>query len=295
MRDSFQIRLCRDALEAGEKTLLMGIVNVTPDSFYDGARHSSLDGAIVHALKLVHQGADILDIGGESTRPGSKPVSAAEETARIVPVIRALQELDLGPISVDTQKSDVARRALEAGAQIINDISGLRFDPELASIVRKYDGALVLSHIRGRPAYMHKVPPAADILSDVMAGLKWSVARAQEAGMASDRIIVDPGLGFGKTASQDVFLINRLPELAELGFPILVGPSRKSFIGAILNQDSAEDRLLGTVATVACSVLRGASIVRVHDVGAMREVVDVVDAIANEEILQGNTEVHRVM
>lgn len=286
MRASYHIRLRRGLLVAGPKTLLMGVLNVTPDSFYHGSRHWAWGDAVSCGQKLIQEGADILDIGGESTRPNAVAVDAAEETARILPVIRALVEMDKVPISVDTYKSEVAREALQAGAQIVNDISGLRFDPNLAAVAKEAGAVVVLSHIRGKPESMHRLPPAADILSEVVADLRGSIDRALEAGIGMDQILIDPGIGFGKTATESVFLMNHLGELASLGFPVLVGPSRKSFIGKILDQSRPEERLLGTAASVACSILRGACVVRVHDVAAMRQVVKVADAIVNDRVIE---------
>lgn len=273
----------------------MGIVNVTPDSFYEGSRNLEVADAVACGQQLAKEGVDILDVGGESTRPGSVPVTADEEVARILPVIQALVKSVEVPISVDTYKSRVAEKALETGAQMVNDISGLRFDPELASVVKDFDAAIVLSHTRGRPESMQKLQPAADIIGEVLSGLKWSTERAMKAGIGREQIVIDPGIGFGKTARQNVLLINRLAELTALGYPVLVGPSRKSFLGRIIGGDQPGERLFGTAASVACSILRGAAIVRVHDGAAIRQVAATADAILNEEITEMKPESMRVI
>ena len=281
MRTAHRIRLARGDLEVGRKTLLMGIINVTPDSFYSGSRSPSVEKAVSRAEQFVREGADLLDVGGESTRPGSVPVTAEQEAERVLPVIQALAAASPIPLSVDTYKAEVAQRALEAGAQIINDISGLQFDPRMAATVSRHCAGLVLSHIRGTPGNMHRLAPARDILAAVTGDLENSLKQALLAGVDRERIILDPGIGFGKNAFENIQLLSRLDALSGFGLPILVGVSRKAFIGHLLGQDSPEGRLLGTAAAVACAVLKGAHIVRVHDVAAMRQVTAVADAIGD--------------
>jgi dihydropteroate synthase len=280
-----QWKLARRSLPYGERTLVMGVLNVTPDSFSDGGQFCSPESAVEHALQMIAEGADILDIGGESTRPGSAFVSEAEELQRVVPIIETLVAETSVPISIDTTKSVVARAALEAGAEIVNDISALRFDPAIADEVAKAKAGLVLMHSRGTPKTMQQLPPVADILGEVIGGLRESVAVAQQRGVAADSIAIDPGIGFGKTGEQNVELIAKLDQLARefADFPILIGTSRKSFIGKLLDNAPADRRLHGTIATIAASVLAGAHIVRVHEVQAAVEALRVIDAVKRVE------------
>jgi dihydropteroate synthase len=275
-------RLARRSLPYGARTLVMGVLNVTPDSFSDGGKFLSLDGAVSHARKMMEEGADIVDVGGESTRPGSEFVSEEEELRRVIPVIEILVKENSVPISIDTTKSNVARAALDAGAEIVNDISGLRFDPSIADEVAKSRAGLVLMHSRGTPKTMQQLPPVVDILSDVIDGLKQSVLIAGEHGVTRESIAIDPGIGFGKTVAQNVELIARLRDLAGAftDLPILIGPSRKSFIGKLLGGAPADQRLYGTIAAVVAAVLNGAHIVRVHDVK------EAVDAVRVAEVLR---------
>jgi len=274
-------KLARRSLPYGKHTLVMGVLNITPDSFSDGGQFFSLDRAIAHAKQMIAEGADIIDIGGESTRPGSAFVSEEVELKRVIPVIEKLAEGTTVPISIDTTKSPVARAALAAGAEIVNDISGLRFDPLLADEVARAKAGLVLMHSRGTPKDMQQLPPVEDILSEVTSGLRKSVELAEARGVARASIAVDPGIGFGKTVAQNIELIAKLDQLARefAGFPILVGTSRKSFIGKLLENAPADQRRYGTIATVVASVLNGAHVVRVHDVKAAVEAVRVTDAI----------------
>jgi dihydropteroate synthase len=276
-----QWKLAHRWLPYGERTLVMGVLNITPDSFSDGGKFYAPESAVEHALKMIAEGADILDIGGESTRPGSAFVSEAEELQRVLPIIKMLAAETSVPISVDTTKSAVARAALEAGAEIINDISALRFDAAIADEVAKAKAGLVLMHSRGTPKTMQDLPPVADIVSEVIGGLRESIASAQQRGVASESIAIDPGIGFGKTAEQNVELIAKLDQLVAqfAGFPIMIGTSRKSFIGKLLDNPPANQRLHGTIASVAASVLRGAHIVRIHDVKPAVEAVRVAEAI----------------
>ena len=265
-------RLPRSRLPAG-RTLVMGIVNATPDSFSDGGKYDPLQ----QALKLAEEGADLLDIGGESTRPGAPQVSAAEERARTEPVIRVLaQRFQNIPLSIDTTKSEVAKAALDAGAEIVNDVSGLARDPQMAQAAK--GAALCLMHMRGTPADMAERSVYQDLHGEVLAELSDCLQRAASAGIAPEQIALDPGLGFAKTAPQNLVLLRRLRELAQLGHPLLVGASRKSFIGSATGR-AAPDRLLGSVAAAVAAALQGAAIVRVHDVAATREALAVADAI----------------
>jgi len=264
------------------RPLVMGILNVTPDSFSDGGE---LAGGPAHALErgraMVDAGAALLDVGGESTRPGAAPVSEAEERARVIPVIEALtRELDV-PVSVDTRKAGVTRAALAAGARIVNDVSGLNHDPTLADVVAEGGAGLVLMHMRGEPADMMGHARYHDVVAEVRDELSASVARARAAGVPDSAIVVDPGLGFAKTAEHNLIVIRRLAELEALGQPILVGPSRKSFLGRILDVPPAE-RVIGTVAACVAAYLAGARIFRVHDVAPVAQALQVAEAIVRE-------------
>jgi dihydropteroate synthase len=280
MRREFVIRL-RDgsALELGRRTLIVGVLNVTPDSFSDGGQYLEPARAADRAVQMQQEGADVIEIGGESTRPGSARISAQEELARILPVLRRLSGRLRAPISVDTYKSQVARAALDLGASIINDVSALRFDPLLAGIAASEGAALVLMHMRGEPATMQQLEPSPDILSEIELDLGRAVSQAEAAGVPRDRIILDPGIGFGKTFEQNLQILNHLDRLVQMGLPLMVGTSRKSFIGHLTGKPTSE-RLWGTAASVAAAILKGAHIVRVHDVQEMADVVRVADAIA---------------
>ncbi len=282
-RKLYRLKLKRTTLVLGERTLVMGVLNVTPDSFSDGGKFFRLDRAVKAALAMQQVGADLLDIGAESTRPGSTGIAASEELARLLPVLQALRGRLKIPISVDTQKAAVAEIALGAGAQILNDISGLKNDPRLATVAAKFDAPLILMHMRGTPRTMQKGSFAKDVLKDVIRGLRESIATARSAGVAKSQIILDPGIGFGKSFEQNYELLAKLPQLAGLGYPLLVGTSRKGFLGATLARDGKpvppEDRIWATAATVAASILNGAHIVRVHDVGEMVQVARVSDCL----------------
>lgn len=274
-------KLARRSLPYGERTLIMGVLNVTPDSFSDGGQFFSFDQAIAHAEQMISEGADIIDIGGESTRPGSEFVSEAEELRRVIPVIERLAGATAVPISIDTTKAAVARAALRAGAEIVNDISGLRFDSAIADEVARTQAGLVLMHTRGTPKDMQQLPPAKNILSEVIEGLHDSVAVAEQRGVPRERIAIDPGIGFGKTVEQNLELIAKLDQLVTsfADLPVMVGTSRKSFIGKLLDGAPPDQRLYGTIATVVASVLKGAHIVRVHDVKSVVESVRIAYAI----------------
>jgi len=267
----------------GKRTLVMGVLNVTPDSFSDGGKFFDPERAIEQALAMERAGAHLLDIGGESTRPGSAGVSAKEELARVLPVLRALRGRLKIPVSIDTQKSDVAEAALDAGAQIINDISGLKSDPRIAEVAARRRVPLILMHMRGEPRTMQTRGFARDVMKDVTQGLRKSVGIARKAGVGKSQVILDPGIGFGKSFAQNYELLQKLPQLAKLGYPLLVGTSRKGFLGATLALDGKpvppEERIWGTAATVTASILSGVHIVRVHDVAEMVQVARVADCL----------------
>lgn len=272
-------------LDLSSKTHVMGILNVTPDSFSDGGLFYESERAVEHGLKMVEEGADIIDIGGESTRPGSEPVSEEEEIKRVVPVIKKLVSQIKVPISIDTYKSRVARAALDAGASIVNDISGLRFDPDMKKVVAEYKVPVVVMHIKGTPKTMQMAPTYEALIPEIMDYLREGIMMAKEAGIPEDLIIIDPGIGFGKTFEHNLEIINRLREFTYLEKPILIGPSRKAFIGKILGDVPPGMRLEGTLAAVAISAYKGANIVRVHDVPEAVKVLRVVDSIKRERIL----------
>jgi dihydropteroate synthase len=271
----------RRSLTYGARTLVMGVLNVTPDSFSDGGQFLSVDQALEHAQQMSDEGADIIDVGGESTRPGSEFVSAAEELDRVMPVIERLARQTAVPISIDTTKAEVARAALKGGAEIVNDISALRFEPAIADEVSGAKAGLVLMHSRGTPKTMQKLPPVADIVTEVIVELRHSVAKAEAHGIARENIAIDPGIGFGKTVNQNLELIAKLDQLARAfpNFPLMIGTSRKYFIGRLLGGVPAPQRLHGTIASVVAAVMNGAQIVRVHDVKPAVEALKIVDAI----------------
>jgi dihydropteroate synthase len=260
----------------------MGVLNLTPDSFSDGGLDRSPEESVARGLALFEAGADIVDVGGESTRPGGAArVSAEEELRRVVPVIRGLRERGGGPISIDTTKAEVARAALDAGADLVNDVSGLRFDPALARVAAASRVPVVIMHLRGDFEGMHREPSYHDVMGEVVSELKGALRRGVEAGLEEEQAIVDPGIGFAKAADHSLEVLRRLPELEALGRPVMVGPSRKSFIGKVLDLPVGE-RLIGTAAAVAASVFGGAHLVRVHDVREMVQVVRLCDAIMGQ-------------
>jgi dihydropteroate synthase len=279
------LKLRSRTLVLGERTLVMGVLNVTPDSFSDGGTYERPEAAVEHALAMEHAGADLLDIGGESTRPGSKETPTSEEQDRVLPVLEGLRGRLKIPISIDTRRSAVAELAIRAGAEIINDVSGLRSDERMAQVAAQYGVPLILMHMRGEPATMQRGPFARDMMKDVAQGLRASIVKARKAGVAKSQIILDPGIGFGKSYSQNYELLEKLPLLEKLGYPLLVGTSRKGFLGATLARDRKpvppELRIWGTAATVTASILNGAHIVRVHDVAEMVQVAKVADCVAN--------------
>lgn len=264
------------------KTYIMGVLNVTPDSFSDGGLYFDRDKAIERGLSLAKDGADIIDIGGESSRPGSNPVSIDEEIKRTAPVISVLSKVLDIPISIDTYKSEVAQEALNAGASMVNDISGTRFDSKMAAVVRKFDVPVIIMHIKGTPSNMQITPVYQALIPEILEYLREGINICREHGIPDERIIIDPGIGFGKTFEHNLEIINNLKEFSLLGKPIAIGVSRKAFIGKILGDVPTSQRLEGTASAVAISVYNGANIVRVHDVAEMSKVVKVADAIKRQ-------------
>jgi dihydropteroate synthase len=277
-RKRYRLTLRGSECILGDRTLVMGVLNVTPDSFSDAGRFAEADAAVGRGLALFEAGADIVDVGGESTRPGASRVGADEERRRVAPVVRDLRARGAGPLSVDTTKAEVARAALDEGADLVNDVSGFRFDREIAPLVAERKVPAVVMHLRGGWDEVHRTPSYDDVMGEVMAELADSLARGQSAGIPHELLLVDPGIGFSKDADHSLEVLRRLPELRELDRPVLVGPSRKSFLGKVLDLPIGE-RLFGTAAAVAASVLGGAHLVRVHDVKEMVQVVRVCDAI----------------
>lgn len=275
MRKLYFWKLKQREIKLGERTLLMGVLNVTPDSFSDGGKYSDPDRAFARAVELEEQGADILDIGAESTRPGSTRITAAVELQRLIPVLKRLKGRLGIPISVDTYKSEVAEHAIDLGAEIINDPSGLTFEPQLARVVSNRDAGLILNHMRGRPENWAKMAPMREPMATILRDLEAAVSRARGVGLDRSKIVIDPGFGFGKRKEQNSLILDRLGELTSMDLPILTGPSRKSF----LEHASPEETRYATAAAVAACILRGAHIVRVHDVREMRAAADVADEI----------------
>ncbi len=308
-RPTFELKIGHLNVRLGERTIIMGALNVTPDSFSDGGLYLDPATAVEHGLELARQGADWIDVGGESTRPGSRPISAEEELERVLPVIQGLRrKLRSTPISIDTTKAEVAEKAAQAGAGILNDVSGLRFDPRLADVARRYRAVLILMHLRGRPETMQTRPFAKDIMQSLQGGLERSVQRALAAGLRRSQLILDPGLGFGKTRFQNFEILAHLGKLRRFGLPILVGTSRKSFVQAVASSEGlhaaaihgsrskrggaafwpmiehlkaqhAAALQLGDAAAVVASILAGAHIVRVHDVAGILPAVRIADAV----------------
>jgi dihydropteroate synthase len=266
------------SLDFSVKTGIMGILNVTPDSFYDGGRYVDPQAAVDRAHQMVAEGADIIDIGGQSSRPGSDPVPEAEEAQRVLPVVQAVAKAARTIISVDTYRSNIARAALDVGAHLINDISALRFDPHLLQLVAERQVPLILMHMKGLPRTMHLNPTYASVVDEVYGFLQERLQTAQAGGVAADRLLVDPGIGFGKGARHNLEILRKLHHFRTLGRPIVIGTSRKSFIGRILGTE-VHERLEGTAATVAVAIAQGASIIRVHDVQAMARVARMLDAM----------------
>jgi dihydropteroate synthase len=299
-RRKFRLKLRSRILILGPRTLVMGVLNVTPDSFSDGGNFLSQEKALQHALQMERNGADLIDIGAESTRPGSLGINAEEEWSRLAPVLAALRTRLKIPISVDTRKSEIAAKAIESGAELINDVTGLKHDPRIAEICARARVPLILMHMRGEPQTMQQKPFARDALKDVTHGLRASLSIARKAGVPNSQIVLDPGIGFGKSYAQNYQLLAQLPQLAKLGFPLLVGTSRKGFISKTLAQDgkpvpspqppeiAAQTKIWGTAATVTASILHGAHIVRVHDVAQMLSVAHIADCILNPALAPKN-------
>jgi len=267
-----------------KRPYIMGVVNVTPDSFSDGGRFFSLKDAIAHAERLIQEGADILDIGGESSRPFSAPVPLEEELRRTVPLVQAIRKQSPIPISIDTTKADVARACLNAGADVVNDISALRMDIRMADVIREYGVPCVLMHMKGTPQDMQINPFYEDVVQEIKEFLAERIAYAQEAGIPTERIIVDPGIGFGKRLQDNLIILNRIDAFKQLGYPVLVGPSRKAFLGAITGITNPVERDTATIGAVAVAVIRGAHLIRVHSVKDIKTVLTVISAITNETL-----------
>ena len=285
-RKKFRLRLPSRTLVLGEHTLLMGVINVTPDSFSGDGLHLDAKAAATRALEMERDGADIIDIGGESTRPGAEWLAADEELRRVIPVLNMLRGRLKIPISIDTNKSEVAEAAAEAGAEIINDVTALQRDPRIAEVARRRKLPLILMHMRGEPRTMQTQPFARDAMRDVTQSLKKAAALATRKGVSKSQLVLDPGIGFGKSFAQNYDLIAHLPELAPLGFPILIGPSRKGFIGRTLGGVPENERAYGTAAAVTACILQGAHIVRVHDMREMAQVARVADMLIPRQTLR---------
>ncbi len=279
LRSDYKIECGGKVLDLGRRTHIMGILNVTPDSFSDGGQYAKMDQALAHAREMAAAGADIIDIGGESTRPGAAPLTEEEELRRIIPIIERLSSELTVPLSVDTYKSSVAKKALQAGAGIVNDISGLRFSPDMARVVADHGAAVVIMHIKGTPRDMQRDPVYGDVVGEVLSYLEEGIEIAVKAGVDREKVLIDPGIGFGKTLEHNLTLVNRLEEFRALGRPIVLGTSRKKFIGTVLGIPVPEQRVDGTAATVALGIERGAQMVRVHDVARMTQVARMTDVI----------------
>jgi dihydropteroate synthase len=278
-RKKYQLDWGKHRLRLGDKTLIMGVINVTPDSFSDGGLFFSRDQAIAQGEALAAQGADLIDVGGESSRPFSDPLPAREERERVIPVIRELARRLALPISVDTYKAEVARAALENGAALINDISALRFDPEMAAVARAFQVPVVLMHMQGTPRDMQREPRYGDLLGEIRAFFEERLAWCRTGGIPRERLILDPGIGFGKTLLHNLTLVKRLDSLQDLDCPLLIGTSRKAFIGRLTGQKNPLEREWGTGATTAIAAWQGAHILRVHEAAAARQILEVTDAL----------------
>lgn len=272
-------------LSLSKRTYVMGVLNVTPDSFSENGEFFNRDRAVSHALDMANDGADIIDIGGESTRPGAAEVSLEEELDRVIPVVEGIsRSIDI-PLSIDTRKAKVAEEGLKRGAGMVNDISGLRHDPEMAPVVARYEAALIVMHMRLTPRDMQINPIYKDLIGEITAALRESIDIAKRSGVDEDRIIIDPGIGFGKTVEHNLQILNRLAEFKALGRPVCVGTSRKSFIGRILGLEDPRARIAGTLASCAVAVMNGANLLRVHDVKETVETARMADSIAREKAL----------
>jgi dihydropteroate synthase len=265
-------------LPLADRVHIMGVLNVTPDSFSDGGRYVNHDAAVAHALSMVEQGADVLDIGAESTKPGAVPIDEEEERRRLIPIVRAICRRITIPVSIDTTKASIAQQALDVGAAVINDISALRFDPRMGEVVAKSGAGLILMHMHGNPQTMQNAAQYTDVVEEVREFLKARLEAAKAVGIHPERILLDPGFGFGKNCQHNLVLLNGLDTFHALERPLVVGVSRKAFIGKILGRP-IDERLMGTAGVVAVAIMRGARMVRVHDVAPIRDVVKIIDAI----------------
>ena len=291
MRKTYTWTLPRTRIPLGKRTIVMGILNVTPDSFSDGGKFLDVNAAVARAEEIQEEGADVLDIGGESSRPGSAQISEEEELRRVLPVLETLSGKLSIPVSIDTYRARVAKIAMDAGAQIVNDISAFRFEPEMASVVRKTQAGVILMHSRGRRETLHRQPPMTNPVGEVQSELRNAARLAEDSGIDRTSIVVDPGIGFGKSAEECLTVLRNLPALSQLEYPVLIGASRKSFLRRIVSNGptvESKDRLWGTAATTARAIIDGAHIVRVHDVAEMRIFVDTLDALATPESTQAN-------
>jgi len=265
-------------ISLGERTCIMGVLNITPDSFSDGGKYLDKEKAVQRAMEMARGGADIIDIGGESSRPGAVSISAAEEIERVIPVVEALIGKIEVPISVDTRKSEVAREVLSKGASFINDITALRADGDMAKVIADFDAGCILMHMKGDPENMQDAPHYDDVIGEISAYLAESIKLAEDSGIDPGKIIIDPGIGFGKTLEHNLLILKNLERFKELDKPIMVGTSRKSFIGKLTGKE-ADERIFGTAASIAAAILNGADIVRVHDVPQMREISTIADSV----------------
>lgn len=277
----YSFKTAKGTIEINNKTLVMAVLNVTPDSFSDGGSYDGVKSAVDKALEMAELGADIIDIGGESTRPGAKKISQDTELKRVIPVIKSIRELLKTPISIDTTKSEVARQAIAAGADIINDISGFKMDPKMIDVALETGAGAMLMHMRGTPQTMQENLHYDDLLGEIKDYFCDIISDLEKAGIKKDSLMIDPGIGFSKNVEQNLQLINRLDEFLELEVPILLGTSRKSFIGKVLNLENTADRIWGTAASVALGISKGASVIRVHDIKEMKQVSSLTDAILN--------------
>jgi dihydropteroate synthase len=277
---SSQLKIRNYTFDWGAKTYVMGVLNITPDSFSDGGQFYSVDAAVARTEALVTAGADIIDIGGQSTKPGAEQISLDEELNRVIPVLKAIRNITDAVISIDTTRAEVAKAAINAGGDIINDISGGTYEPEIFQVASKTNVPIILMHIRGTPATMQQLTNYDDVVEEIISFLSKQIEIAIKAGVKRNKIIIDPGIGFAKNYEQNLEIFHRLKELCQLNCPILVGPSRKSFIGRILNQPDPKGRLMGTAAACSIAISQGADIVRVHDVKEIRDVVKVTDVLS---------------
>ena len=282
-KDRFKFICRKYTLDLSKKTYICGVLNVTPDSFSDGGKFFEKKKAVEQGVKLEKEGADIIDIGGESTRPGAKPISPKEQIGRIIPVIKELSKRLKIPISIDTQSAEVAGAAIDTGASIINDISGLKHNKKIAGVAAKFKAGLILMHIKGTPLTMQKSPQYRCLIQEIINSLKKSIDYALNAGLMREQIVIDPGVGFAKTTEHNLLILKHLSEFKSLGLPIMIGTSRKSLIGNILKK-SVDKRLLGTAATVVHSILQGVNIVRVHDVSQIKDVIKMTEAIEKGKV-----------